>query len=228
MVLPLLLLACAPCALAQNDEEPEFKMPCQEVLKLGLNKFADVYGEKTKDLSTYGMKQALAYYVDCKRPANDRQARRLPEARRQQVDAVRDQLSKLGNAVWDIAYVEAGGGTMYGLASVSAYADREDFMATFISALAASEKPQPAARRRANQSVAKAGRLMARWPRTPKVEVYEGGPSRAEQLKLYRGFVKDAKDAVAQLQIIIGTLPDVAAERAAKRMADEIDAANEY
>src|SRR5215218_2516997 len=83
----LLLLTLAPAAYAQDEERPEFKMSCAEVLKFGLDKFMDVYGEKTEDYSTAGQKQGFEFWVNCKRPANDAlAARSLPEERRRQVE----------------------------------------------------------------------------------------------------------------------------------------------
>jgi hypothetical protein len=221
IVLPLLLLVCAPCVFGQDDDRPEFKMPCSEVLKLSLDKFTDVYGEKTQDYSTYGMKQAYAYYVDCKRPANDAKARRLGEAKRKQVDMVRDELSKIGNAAWDMTYIAAGGGTMYGLMSVAAYGAREEFIATLITALA-NDRRQPAARRRANASLAKAKKLIADWSRMPKIEVY-GDDSLADKQKIYRDSLKELKGAAARLQTMIRDLPDAAAQRAAAHLVSELD-----
>ena len=214
-------MACASFVLAQNDDRPDFKMPCSEVLKLGLDKFTDVYGEKTQDYSTYGMKQAYAYYVDCKRPANDAKARRLGEAKRKQVDKVRDELSKIGNAAWDMTYITAGGGTMYGLMSVAAYGSREEFMATFITSLAKDQR-QPAARRRANISLAKAKKLLAEWSHMPKIEVY-GDESLADKQKSYRDSLKDLNEAAARLQTLIHDLSDASAERVAARFVVELD-----
>ena len=216
----LVLLISAPCVRAQDEERPEFKMPCAEVLKLGLDKFVDVYGEQTQDYSTYGMKQAYAYYVDCKRPANDAQARRLTEARRKQSEAARDQLSKLGNAVWNMVYIEAGGGTMWGLMSVSAYGAREDFMTTLITALA-QEKSQPAALRRANASLAKSKRLLTRFSRVPKMDKY-GWDNPAEMRKSYLESFREAQAAFVQLEKLVREMPDVAAERAARRVLEEL------
>lgn len=221
ILLTFIFLAFAPLVLAQADDRPEFKMPCSEVLKLRLDKFTDVYGEKTQDYSTYGMKQAYAYYVDCKRPANDAKARRLGEAKRKQVDMVRDELSKIGNAAWQMNYVAAGGGTMWGLMSVAAYGAREEFMATFITALA-NDQRQPAARRRANASLAKAKRLIADWSRMPKIEVY-GDDSIADKQKIYRDLLKELKDAAARLLAMIRDLPDAAAQRAAAQLVSELD-----
>ena len=63
------LALCLSAATFASQDQPEFKMPCAEVIKLGLDKFMDVHGEKTNDYSTYGMKQGFGYYVDCKRAA---------------------------------------------------------------------------------------------------------------------------------------------------------------
>lgn len=225
IVLLLLLVACAPdAARAQDDDGPKLKMPCADVLKLGLDKFMDVYGEKTQDYSTLGQKQAFSYYVDCKRPVNDVEAGRLDQSKRKQVDALRDGLAKLGEAAWNMRYIKEGGGTMWALASVGAYAEREDFMTTLIAALAMPDKKDAGARRRANANLAKAQRLLARWSRTPNIEEF-GGEGVAEQKKLYQSFVGEAESAVAALQTLIRTLPDTAAERAARRMAGELTAA---
>lgn len=193
------------------------------MVKLGLEKFTDLYGEKTQDYSTYGMKEALGRYAECKRPANDARAASLSEADRKLVNSIRDELQKLGNATWDMAYISAGGGTMYGLASVSAYADREDFMATVISALSQARRSQPAARRRANAQLAKARRLLARWSHVPKMEDYSWDSPQTMRSQ-YRTSFKEAREAVEKLTLLVRDLPDVAGERVAKRAADEMDA----
>jgi hypothetical protein len=223
-MLPLLLLAFAAQARAQDNEGPRFKLPCQQVLRLGQSKFMEVYGEKTNDYSTYGQKEAFGYYADCKRAANDAEARRLTDEKRRQADEVREALGKLGNAAWSMRYVEAGGGTMWGLASVGAYAEREDYMATIIRALALPERKQPLLRRRANTSVRSARALLARWSRMPKLE-FASQEELANQRKLYQESLQEARAASAQLQSLIGALPDAAAERTARRMADELIAA---
>lgn len=224
LVLPLLLLAFAPHARAQDDERPKFKMPCRQVLGMSLDKFMDVYGKRTNDYSTYGQKEAFGYYAGCRRADNDAHARRLTDERRRQADEAREALTKLGNAAWTMRYVREGGGTMYGLMSVGAFAEREDYMRAIIASLALPERKQPVLRRRASASVRRAQALLARSSRTPKLE-FASGAELADQRKLYQDSVKEAREASAQLQSLIGTLPDAAAERVAKRMADELDAA---
>jgi hypothetical protein len=216
-----LILICASFAFSQDDDTPEFKMPCSQVLKLGLEKFTDVYAEKTQDSSTYGMKQGYEYYVNCKRPANDVKGKKLGEAKHKQIDMVRSELSKIGNAAWELTYISAGGGTMYGLMSVAAYGTREEFMSIFITAIATDQK-QPVLRRRANASLTKANKLLNDWSHMPKLEVY-GEESLADQQKSYRETVKELKEAAARLQTMIRNLPDAAAYRAAARLVAELD-----
>jgi hypothetical protein len=224
IILPLLILAFVNSARAA--QEPEYKPPCPQVLKLGLNKFADLYGEKTKDYSTYGMKQGFNYYVDCRRPDNDKIAQGLSAAGRQQVDEVRDKLSDMGNASWSNAYIVAGGGTLYGLASVGAFAEREDFMSRFITALIKAEASQPsrlpAARRRANRAIARA-RGSLPGPRAPALDSWTGD-SRAEMLTRYRSNAKEMRSAFARLQTIVRLLPDGPAELLARQIETEVSA----
>ena len=230
ITLPILfLLAFAPLAYAQDEERPEFKMSCQEALKLGLNKFTDVYGEKTQDYSTYGQKQAFEYWVNCKRPANDALAAKLLsaaykigvyEAKRQQVDDAREAFNKFGTALWGLRYLEEGGGTMWGLISVSSYAERENFMETLIRALAMPERRSVRDRRSANASLAKIERWLANGDRKP----FTGGsePEEITQRKQsYQETIKETQDALAKLRDLLRDLPDTAAARLAAEMASE-------
>ncbi len=224
ILLPLLLLGFIQSAHGQD--EPQFKLPCPQVLQLGLEKFVDLYGEKTNDYSTYGMKQGFIYYVDCRRPENDKRMQALSAAGRKQVDEVRDKLSDIGNASWSNAYITAGGGTLYGLSSVGASAEREDFMSRLIAALIKSESahpnPAPPARRRANLALAKARRSLP-GPRAPSLESWTG-ESRAEMLTRYRNNVKEMRSAFARLQTIVRLLPDRAAELLARQIETEVSA----
>lgn len=223
--LALLLAFFVPSARAQQDEtERKIKMPCSQVLKLGLNKFINVYGEESGDYSNYGQKQAFGYYVDCKRPENDALARKLSEERRRQVNEAREALMKVGNAGWTMRYISEGGGTMWSLASVGAYAEREDYMETIIRALTLPERKQPTLRRRADLSLRKAQALLARYSRTPKLE-YTAPESKASERKSYQEAVREARSGLVRLQSLITVLPDAAAERLARRTANELNAA---
>ena len=224
IILPLLILAFIQSARAQD--EPQFKLPCPQVLKLGLEKFVNLYGEKTNDYSTYGMKQAFSYYVDCRRPDNDKRMQGLSAAGRKQIAEVRAKLSEIGNASWSNAYITAGGGTLYGLSSVGAYAEREDFMTTLISALIKSESSKPArlpaARRRANLALARARRALP-TSRAPSLNSWTG-ESRAEMLKRYRTNVKEMRAAFDRLLGVVRVLTDKPAELLAKQIEAEVTA----
>lgn len=201
------------------QDQPEFKMPCPEVVKLGLDKFMDVYGEKTNDYSTYGQKQGFGYYVDCKRAANDERASRLSAEQRDRVNNVRDALQEIGNASWANAYIEAGGGTMYGLASVGAFAVREDVMSAVISAMVMPANSR--ARRRANLALGRARRALPGALEKVVLEHWDES-SRAEQLKNYQDNVNTIRNGFSKLQTIIKLLPDRAADVVAHRLEDEI------
>jgi hypothetical protein len=224
IILPLLILGFIQGAPGSDDSQ--FKLPCPQVLKLGLNKFVNLYGEKTEDYSTYGQKQAFSYYVDCRRPDNDKRTGALSDARRKQVDEVRDKLSEIGNATWSNAYIIAGGGTLYGLASVGAYAEREDFMSRLIAALIKFEASQhnrsPAARRRANLAIARARRALP-GPGAPALDSWSD-ESRTEQLNRYRSNVKEIRGAFERLRTIVSVLPDRTAGLLARQIETEVSA----
>ena len=217
-VLSVLILTL--CTVVNAQDQPEFKMPCSDVLKLGLDKFVNAYGDKTQDFSTYGQKQAYGYYVDCKRPANDLSGQHLPELRRKQVDAVREALNEIGSSSWANAYILAGGGTMYSLASVSAYAIREDVIATLISAM--TSRSDRRARRRANAAIGRTRQALPNESRMPVLEYWDEA-SRPEQLSVYRSNVARIRKAFTELEAIIRLLPDRAADLVAHRMEDEMD-----
>lgn len=221
LLLLLLLLGLTPAAQAQDEQAPEFKMPCAQALKLGLDKFMDVYGKRTEDYSTAGQKQAFEYWVNCKRPANDAlAAQSLSEERRRQVEAAREEFNKFGTALWGLKYLEAGGGTMWGLISVGSYAEREKFMETLIRTLAAPGRRSPRARRRVNASLASIRRWLSAADRKPFTEGSE--PEQVEQhKKYYEETIKETEDALAKLRDLLKELPDAAAARLAAEMASE-------
>jgi hypothetical protein len=228
IILSVVLLGFAPMAYAQDEERPEFKMPCEQALKVGLEKFMDVYGEKTQDYSTVGQKMAFEYWVNCKRPANDALAAKLlSEDKRQQISAVREGFNKFGSALWGLRYMESGGGTMWGLISVGSYAERENFMETLIKTLAMTDSRLPRARRNVNASLTKIQRLLEdtkiRQPFTEGSEPDEV----AQRNQTYQENIKETRDALANLRVILSALPDATAERLALKMAEEAKSALE-
>jgi hypothetical protein len=136
------------------------------------------------------------------------------------VEAAREEFNKFGTALWGLRYLEEGGGTMWGLASVGSYAEREKFMESFIRTLAAPERRSPRARRRANASLARIQRLLSAADRKPFTEGSE--PEQVEQSKkYYEETITEAQDALAKLRDLLKELPDAAAEHLATKMATE-------
>ena len=217
----LILLTFAPLAFAQDEARPEFKMPCPEALKLGLDKFIDVYGEKTQDYSTFGQKQAYGYWANCKQQANDAlAAERLTDEQRGQVHTAREEFNRFGSALWGLRYLEEGGGTMWGLISVGAYAGRENFMESFIKTLSLPDRKSPRARQNVNASLAKIQRWLASGDRKPYTEGSE--PEDVTQRQQgYREAIKETQDALVKLRVLLAQLPDAAAARLATEMASE-------
>ena len=189
-----------------------------------MEKFTDVYGEKTQDYSTAGQKDAYGYYVNCKRPANDALASDLTEEKRAQVGAVRQEFNKFGGALWDLRYSEEGGGTMWGVVSVSSFAAREDFLESFIKTLAAPGRRSMRARRSVTSSLARIQRWLSSGDRKPFTEASERDEV-ADKVKYYRESMQATKNALSKLREILRTLPDVAGERLATAMAAEAKSA---
>src|SRR5437763_16310807 len=225
----ILLLTFTSGVYAQDDEKAGFSMPCEQVVKLGLEKFTKAYGDKTQDFSTAGQKQAFEYYVNCKRPANDALAAKLLyvgnglgvyEAKRGQIEDVREELNKYGEALWTLRYAEEGGGTMWGVIAANAFAYREDFIETFIKTLAASERKSPRARQRVNLSLARIQRLLNSPKRKPFAENSDPNDVVSNK-KLYEQTMKDARETLARLRNTLQDLPDFAAQRLAAQMAEE-------
>ena len=99
LLISALLIACF-ASVSTAQEQTQFTMPCAQVLRLGVDKFVSVYGEKTQDFSTHGQKQAFNYYVDCKRAANDKRATPLSPEASKQVDEIITALQDISNAAW--------------------------------------------------------------------------------------------------------------------------------
>jgi hypothetical protein len=196
-------------------------MPCQEALKLGLDKFIDVYGEKTQDYSTFGQKQAFGYWANCKQQANDAlAATRLTDEKRRLLHTAREEFNKFGSALWGLRYLEEGGGTMWGLISVGAYASRENFMESFIKTLSLPDRKSAQARQNVNASLARIQRWLANGDRQPYTDGSE--PEDVAQRKQgYQEAIKETQDALAKLRDLLGQLPDAAASRLAAEMASE-------
>jgi hypothetical protein len=110
---------------------------------------------------------------------------------------------------------------MYSLASVGAYAVREDVIATLITAITSQNDRR--ARRRANAAIRRARRSLPDVSQMPVLEYWDE-TSRPEQIEAYRSNTGKIRKAFTELEAIIRLLPDGAADLVAHRMEDELDA----
>ncbi len=86
---------------------------CRQILNFATDRWADVYGKKTKDGSEVSQDVAHETYAECHKLRNDLALRKLPKpvARRIQNYRTYFQKFRIASSMLDMAY--AGGGTMY-------------------------------------------------------------------------------------------------------------------
>lgn len=195
-----------------------FSMPRAQVRHLGVDKFMEIYSKGRS--STVGEMQGYDYYTRSRRADNDQSARVLSAKHRQQIGAVRDALSQLGDASWAMTEIENGGGTMWRVAASSAYATREDALAKLISALKQT-RHSAAARRQRRALFAKMRKQLAQL-QTRRVEADDPSLT-VDAQRNFNVSRKKAQTASITLQKLVAQLPDNAAQQVAQRAFDELN-----
>lgn len=207
-----LLLSLVP--LTQAQDKPPFHLPCDQVLRMGLDKYVAHYTAANHDDSTAGNIQACDSYARCRRSANDAQSRALSPMRRDQVAQTRRTLDALADACDVYTYLSAGGGTMWSQMAAGEHAVREDFLATLIAALRWPASRSFAARRQADAALRAARQSFnsLRVPRTEGAAMMD--PSYLSEYRTHT--YPAAQAAFARLQTLIMSLPDASARRGAR------------
>lgn len=208
--------ASNPASVAPTDGG--FSMPRAQVRRLGLEKFMEVYSKGHS--STVGQMQGYGFYTRSRRADNNQSAQGLTLNRRRQVNALRDALAQLGDAAWDMTETKNGGGTMYGVLASSAYATREDAIATLIAAL---RQPQRsgAARLQVRSLFANTKRTLAHL-KNMRVEA-DGSNLNADAQRDFNSSWNKAQAATTRLQQLVAGLPDNAARTVARRAFNELN-----
>ena len=202
----------APC---EAQDTPRLKIPCAQVARMGLAKFQQRFSAVTHDDSTAGMIAACDQYCRCRRQVNDVHTRALPTQRRQQVRQIRGALDALAEAGNSHAYIESGGGTIWGPITADARAEREDFLATLIADLGRPPVSSHTVRRGTEARLGSAHKMLAslaspKWPDPAAAE--------SSSLKDYKRTYASARTALARLEILMRTLPDVPAIHVAREV----------
>lgn len=216
----LVLALCLGCPrVSHSAPDVVFSMPQAQVVRLGEDKFMEVYSSRTKDYSTQGQMRGYDFYTRCKQADNDRRAANLNSKRRHQIALVRDALEQLGNSCWSMTEIEAGGGTMWRLASSSAYASREDAMGKLVDALQ-NPRRSKSLRRKTRVTMNKMQNELTMFRRA---EIESNGvQSKTEAQKSFRVSFKAAQAATSKLKTLLAQLPDGAAQVVAQRAFDEV------
>src|SRR5687768_2276041 len=174
-----------------SQDQPELKMPCPEVVKLGLDKFMNVYGEKTNDFSTVGMKQGFGYYVGCKRWANNERASK-PANQRHTRHVGRHWFCELGQRVHR-------GGRWNDVRSCARQCLRGARRSDGVCDCGHGHAGRWTSRRRANLALRRARRALPGVTQAVELEHWDES-SRAEQLKRYRENVNAIRNGFTKLE----------------------------
>jgi hypothetical protein len=214
-----LLLSLSLCllpSLAHAQEiNSQWKMPCDQVVRMGFDKYFQAYQNATKDYSTAGQKDACYRYTRCRHEANRKLMATLPTVRRQRLNAAQYQLTQFEDALWAMTELRAGGGTMYGLFAANAQATREDWLALAIAATKRAQR-SPSFRAQANRNWAKSQSQLKSWRQIPATDSPSAIP---DMPRLYRQNLQQANEAVTRLRLLSAQLPDEVAALLTQRLA---------
>jgi hypothetical protein len=108
LILALAGIALAGIALAQFNYQPS----CTETLKLAPDKFMQVFTERNRDESEFAQDEAGIRWAQCKHKANLERLSGSSNAR-ERLLKLRDLENQLFTAETNLAYRQAGGGTIY-------------------------------------------------------------------------------------------------------------------
>lgn len=207
----LSLVVTVPC---RAQDPPRLKMPCAQVVRLGLDKFQERFSAVTHDDSTAGMIAACDQYYECWRRVNDANARALPARRQQQVRQIRQALDALAETGFDYTDIASGGGTLWRINAATETAAREDVLGALIADLRWLPSPSRAARRRAETNLAAARKSL-----TSLAHPHSPDPERPASLSAYPRSYAASRAALARLTALVRALPDAPARRVARAAA---------
>lgn len=224
-VVALLLSAAAAVARVQADPpepKPETVIPRAQALKMGGGAYIEAYTEKTKNQTTAGYVQASGVYKRWKDADNASRAARLPAAARARIKTIGAALDELNQIGFWHAYRSSGGGTMYSMMAAFEQVERADFVGELTGVMARlPTKRDPAARRRADATLADARKKLAARAKAPSSEFL---PLDADARKEYDKEHAEAAEALERIKALLPALPDTAARKVAERAREELTA----
>ncbi|HVT11499.1 MAG TPA: hypothetical protein VHE55_04470 [Fimbriimonadaceae bacterium] len=179
----LLLFALFTCLAGAQDAVDTHGKSEAQILQMGMDKWIDFYTSK-EGTSTASMTEAAGFYGDVAQRRNDRLIKSMRDRKRAKtILDLRKLMSDLASSSVDIAYAEAGGGTMYNMMWASVGGVTEDALY----ALVTGKGPKPKSRvvSDVRKELAKIGR---------EIEAMHADKDNAEFFKY-----GDAKKALAKM-----------------------------
>lgn len=219
-VAPAILFIALACLRGGAAAAPAKGPTAADALRLGPDRFAEAYVEKSGNRSEAGYDDAYVCYGRHRRAANDAAARKLTSRQREALAAARTALAAWDEAFHQIGYLRNGGGTMYVHAGIRSVGPREEQVARLIAALRGGSARNPKTR-------AEAKRLGDRLDSYVRKRASLSGDAEAMSAAIpdlktsYPAAHRSLRDATARLRRLSETLPDAAARVLLSRPAEK-------
>jgi hypothetical protein len=105
----LVLLALSSASLGQ---QAPYQPSCADTLKMTPDAFSDTFTKRNGDASEVGQDEAAIYWANCQHKANGMRLAAFPKTQTR-MGRLRDLENQLFTAETNLAYQQAGGGTLY-------------------------------------------------------------------------------------------------------------------
>lgn len=108
----LLIFALLLASVVGLAQDTPYQPSCTQTLKLAPNAFVDTYTTKNSNASEAGTDEAALYWADCKSKQNEARLAKTPKLKAK-IMAYYKSYTQFFSDESDLAYLAAGGGTMF-------------------------------------------------------------------------------------------------------------------
>src|SRR5258708_24520999 len=200
----------------ETREVNDSGLSCQQILKMGLDRFVEVYEKKHPSGATYVTRKAFGIYTDCKEKENDARIGSIPQQTRDLVTGLKQSLADLEVSALNMERALSGGGTIYADLAAGQAAGRADHCGKLIGMLSKPAQPDAAARAKAAKAMRRAETI------APKLEAHKNGFDTKFQWSQYNRGLEKWKTALAQMGRLLARMPDEAAGATAEVVEETV------
>src|SRR5262249_7775362 len=193
---------------AENDSG----LACQLIVKMGVDRFVDVYEKKYPSDKSLVTRKAYLIYTDCKNRDNLVKESSLSQAVREEMISLARTLADIAGAALSMQRAIAGGGTMYLDLAAEAAASRADAYGRIVGIIMKSPGPNTIARAKAVDAMKRAVAI------TAKLEAHRNGFDTKFQWSQYNRGLDLWKTSTAQMSKLIARITDCAAGAVADKI----------